>query len=82
MDEYLIDVEFDGVAEQIKTYASSVFEAMDSMITLKGVEEVFSILRTRDNKSWTVEELNLTKLRELRELIGDDAGIIKELRKK
>jgi len=82
MDEYLIDVEFDGVAEQIKTYASSVFEAMDSMITLKGVEEVFSILRTRDNKSWTVEELNLTKLRELRELIGDDAGIIEELRKK
>ena len=82
MDEYLIDVEFDGVAEQIKTYASSVFEAMDSMITLKGVEEVFSILRTRDNKSWTVEELNLTKLRELRELIGDDASIIKELRKK
>ena len=62
--------------------ASSVFEAMDSMITLKGVEEVFSILRTRDNKSWTVEELNLTKLRELRELIGDDASIIKELRKK
>ena len=82
MDEYLIDVEFDGVAEQIKTYASSVFEAMDSMITLKGVDEVFSILRTRDNKSWTVEELNITKLRELRELIGDDAGIIEELRKK
>ena len=82
MDEYLIDVEFDGVAEQIKTYASSVFEAMDSMVTLKGVEEVFSILRTKDNKSWTVEELNLTKLRELRELIGDDAGIIEELRKK
>ena len=82
MDEYLIDVEFDGVAEQIKTYASSVFEAMDSMVTLKGVEEVFSILRTKDNKSWTVEELNLTKLRELRELIGDDASIIEELRKK
>ena len=82
MDEYIVAVYMDGEAEQLKTYAPSEFEAMDSMVTLDGVDEVLKIVRTKDNKSWSVDHLNLKKLRELRSLVGSDSDIIEALREK
>ena len=82
MDEYIVAVYMDGEAEQLKTYAPSEFEAMDSMVTLEGVDEVINIVRTKDNKSWSVDHLNLEKLRELRGLVGSEIDIIEALREK
>ena len=82
MDEYIVAVYMDRKAEQLKTYAPSEFEAMDSMVTLDGVDEVLKIVRTKDNKAWSVDHLNLKKLRELRSLVGSDSDIIEALREK
>ena len=46
MDEYVIDVVFDGEEEQLKTYCASPLEALDSMINFDDVSSIYKIKRT------------------------------------
>ena len=39
MDEYIIDVNFDGQKDIIKTYASSVYEAVDTIVAIETITE-------------------------------------------
>ena len=81
MEEYLVDVIFDGKKEQLKTYSASPLEALDSMINFEDVEAVYKITRQTDKKNWSFDNKHLIKLRELRGLINNEGAILQELRR-
>ena len=80
MDEYIIDVNFDGQKDIIKTYASSVYEAVDTIVAIETITDIISIVRSEDKKSWRTDNINLSKLRELRNSINDESLIYQELK--
>ena len=71
MDEYIIDVVINGKDDKLKTYCSSIYSAVDTMIGMDMVEEIKSITRTKDDKSWDIENMNIVRLRELRGYIPE-----------
>ena len=71
MDEYIVDVVIDGKDDKLKTYCSSIYSAVDTMIGMDMVEEIKSVTRTVDNKSWDIENMNIIRLRELRGYIPE-----------
>ena len=81
MEEYLIDVIFDGKKEQLKTYSASPLEALDSMINFDEVSAINKITRVTDKKSWSFDNDQLLGLRELRGEISNEGDIMKELRR-
>ena len=81
MEEYLVDVLFDGKKEQLKTFSASPVEALDSMISFEDVEAVYKITRQTDKKNWSFDNENLAGLRELRGLINNEGDIMQELRR-
>ena len=71
MDEYIVDVVIDGKDDKLKTYCSSIYSAVDTMIGMDMVEEIKSVTRTKDDKSWDIENMNIVRLRELRSYIPE-----------
>lgn len=71
LDEYIVNVIIDGKDDKLKTYCSSIYSAIDTMISIDMVEEIKSITRIKDNKSWNVDNMNIVKLRELRGYISE-----------
>ena len=71
MDEYIIDVVINGKDDKLKTYCSSIYSAVDTMIGIDMVEEIKSVTRTKDDKSWDIENMNIVRLRELRSYIPE-----------
>lgn len=71
MDEYIIDVVIDGKDDKLKTYCSSIYSAIDTMISIDMVEEIKSVTRTKDDKSWDIDNMNIVRLRELRGYISE-----------
>jgi len=71
MDEYIVDVVINGKDDKLKTYCSSIYSAVDTMIGMDMVEEIKSLTRTVDNKSWDIENMNIKRLRELRGYIPE-----------
>ena len=71
MDEYIIDVVIDGKDDKLKTYCSSIYSAIDTMISIDMVEEIKSVTRTKDDKSWDTDNMNIVRLRELRGYISE-----------
>jgi len=72
MDEYIIDVLNDGEKQQLKTYATTVYQALDSMLSFQGISKIYKIVRSKDKESWNVTNSNLKYLREMREIINDE----------
>ena len=71
MDEYIVDVVINGKDDKLKTYCSSIYSAVDTMIGMDMVEEIKSITRTIDDKSWDIKNMNIVRLRELRGYIPE-----------
>lgn len=71
MDEYIVDVVIDGKDDKLKTYCSSIYSAVDTMIGIDMVEEIKSVTRTKDDKSWDIDNMNIVRLRELRGYIPE-----------
>ena len=67
MDEYIIDVVVDGKQDKLKTFCNTIYSAIDSMIGLDFVDEIISVTRVSDNKTWDIEEdFDIEYLRSLR----------------
>ena len=81
MEEYIVDVIFDGNKEQLKTYSASPMEVVDSMLSFKNVSAINKITRQTDKKNWSFDNKHLIKLRELRGLINNEGAILQELRR-
>ena len=81
MEEYLVDVIFDGKKEQLKTYSASPLEALDSMINFDEVSAINKITRVTDKKNWSFNNERLSELRELRSEINNEGDIMRELRR-
>jgi len=73
MDEYLVDVLIDGDRETLKSFGNSIYAIIDSMITLESVEDVFFVTRTKDSQTWDVENIDLVRLRTMRNDIDPNA---------
>ena len=73
MDEYLVDVLIDGDRETLKSFGNSIYAIIDSMITLESVENVFFVTRTKDSQTWDVENIDLVRLRAMRNDIDPNA---------
>jgi hypothetical protein len=71
MDEYIIDVVINGKNDKLKTYCGSIYSAIDTMIGIDTVDEIKSVTRTKDDKAWDIENMNIEKLRELRGYIPE-----------
>lgn len=71
MDEYIVDVVINGKDDKLKTYCSSIYSAIDTMISIDMVEEIKSVTRTKDDKAWDIENMNIIRLRELRGYIPE-----------
>jgi len=80
VEEYLVDVIFDGKKEQLKTYSASPLEALDSMINFDEVSAINKITRVTDKKNWSFDNDQLIGLRGLRDEINNEGDIMKELR--
>ncbi len=81
MEEYLVDVIFDGKKEQLKTYSASPLEALDSMINFDEVSAINKITRVTDKKNWSFDNDQLLGLRELRSEVNNEGDIMRELRR-
>jgi len=81
VEEYLVDVLFDGKKEQLKTFSASPLEALDSMINFEDVEAVYKITRQTDKKNWSFNNDKLLELRKLRGLVNNEGAILQELRR-
>ena len=81
MEEYLVDVIFDGKKEQLKTYSASPLEALDSMINFDEVSAINKITRVTDKKNWSFDNDQLLGLRELRGEVNNEGAIMRELRR-
>ena len=71
MDEYEIDVVINGAPDKLKTYCSSIYSAIDSMLGIEMVEEILSVKRTIDNKIWDIKDMDVAYLRRLKEKMDD-----------
>ena len=72
MDEYEIDVVINGAPDKLKTYCSSIYSAIDSMLGIEMVEEILSVTRTIDNKIWDIKDMDVAHLRQLKENMDDN----------
>jgi hypothetical protein len=81
VEEYLVDVIFDGKKEQLKTYSASPLEALDSMINFDEVSAINKITRVTDKKNWSFDNGQLLGLRELRGEVNNEGDIMRELRR-
>jgi len=72
MDEYEIDVVINGAPDKLKTYCSSIYSAIDSMLGIEMVEEILSVKRTIDNKIWDIKDMDVAYLRQLKEKMDDN----------
>ena len=72
MDEYVIDVVIKGAPDKLKTYCSSIYSAIDSMLGIEMVEEILSVKRTIDNKIWDIKDMDVAYLRQLKENMDDN----------
>ena len=60
MDEYVIDVIINGQSDSLKTWCSSVYSAVDSMVGIDMIEDIKTITRTLDGKVWDVKDMDLS----------------------
>ena len=80
MNEYLCNVFLAEQKDTIKTYASSVLEAFDNLISMDGVSKIISVTEKDSDKPFYFQG-NLTELREMRKLITDESLIAERLNK-
>ena len=78
MYEFTCKVIIDGKEDIIKTFAYSVIEAIDNLVQMTVVEDVFSLTRNNPKKTWDFKG-NFKLLRELRNDIEDESLIIQEM---
>ena len=72
MDEYVIDVVINGEADSLKTWCSSVYSAVDSMVGIDMVEDIKTITRTLDGKVWDVKDIDMPYLRDIRKQMDEN----------
>ena len=73
MDEYVVDVIISNHRERIKTYANSIYSAIDSLISMPMIEAVLHVTCTADGRTWDVEGMGMKAMREMRAEIDEEA---------
>ena len=71
MHEYIIKVLIEGKKNILKTYCNNIVSAIDTMVNIESVEDILHITRTKDCKEWSVKDVNMTELRNLRSQIDE-----------
>ena len=71
MDEYIIKVIIEGENNILKTYCNNIISAIDTMINIDSIEDILYITRTKDSKEWSLSNVNMKELRDLRKEIDE-----------
>ena len=71
MDEYIIKVVIEGKPHILKTYCNNIVSAIDTMINIDSIEDILYITRTKDSKKWSLSNVNMKELRDLRKEIDE-----------
>ena len=71
MDEYKIKVIINGKEDILKTYCNHIVSAIDTMINIDSIEDILYITRTKDSKEWSLSNVNMKELRDLRKEIDE-----------
>ena len=71
MKEYIFKVLIEGNTELIKTYANSIEFAIDNLVQIEGVENIFTIEDTENNMTYDFKG-DFQHLRDLRKHIPFD----------
>jgi hypothetical protein len=74
LDEYIGNVLIDNKKDKLKLWANNSSEAIDTLVALDIVSDIYKITRLKDNKEWEFNG-NINILKELRNKI-DDEGLI------
>lgn len=74
LDEYIGNVLIDNKKDKLKLWANNSSEAIDTLVALDIVSDIYKITRLKDNKEWEFTG-NINILKELRNKI-DDEGLI------
>ena len=62
----------DTDSDLIKTYCNNIISAIDTMININSIEDITYITRTKDCKEWSVPDINIKELRNLRQQIDEN----------
>ena len=74
MNEYNALVLYQGQKETLKTFGSSIEEAIDNMVMMEGVNFLYMIQDLKSQEEWTFDE-DLRPLRYLRQKIPSNMSI-------
>jgi len=72
VDEYIIKVMIEGKNNVLKTYCNNIVSAIDTMVNIDSVEDILHITRTKDCKEWSLSNVNIKELRNLRNQIDEN----------
>ena len=71
MKEYIFKVLIEGNTELIKTYANSIEFAIDNLVLIEGIDNIFTITDTEIDKTYDFKG-DFQHLKELRKFIPFD----------
>ena len=75
MDEYLLNVLIDDHKETLKTYATSVYSAVDNIVAFDFVQDIFKVVKKECNTTWHIKDMDLDYLRMLRDNLDKDSVV-------
>ena len=81
MKEYIFKVLIEGKSEYVKTFANSIEFAIDNIVLIEGIENIFEIQDAQTNNIWNFTG-DFQSLRELRKHIPYDIeGMLRDKNK-
>ena len=81
LNEYIGKVLIDNKKDTLKVWANNSSEAIDTLVALDIVSDIYKITRIKDNKEWEFLG-NINILKELRHQVDDEGLIYSELIKR
>ena len=80
MKEYLLDIENQGQADTIKTFAHTIAGAIDNAVCMEGVDKLFEITDTETQEVFEFDE-DISCLRELRKKLPENIKMFFSIQK-
>jgi hypothetical protein len=80
MDEYIFKVIIGGEKDDIKVFASNIIEAIDSIIAIDSISELYFCFDVEKNIHYDLNNFDLTDLRTRRNQVKSEKELTKSLR--
>ena len=78
MNKFLCTVVLDNQINEIKSYANSIFEVFDNLVSMDGVMDIVSVTNIETQETFQFDG-DLDSLRRMRDLIEDESLILNKI---